>query len=516
MGKSRPSLDYCTVVRPSNYLDRMFYLYSRVGVQSNILISAHYTSSTFDGRKRLDKEAVYSAVRSVLEKYPELSIIGVPEPLPKKGHHSLLIAALHEIDLETCVEFLDDEPPSVSAEVIERLHNQWDWTDEQFNPRRPWWKVVVLGRQEVVFVFHHIVCDGRFGHTFHLEFLAGINEYDEEEKPCSRIVKIDPERVRLDKELEDFWTSTVSVLNVVHVFIMNLLLRLFLGGRLLFTGLPESKPYAKDGITEATPDECTKTRIVVNRIPAAKMQRILAACRERKATFTPLLIVMTLCALACDFYPKATVGIANCALDMRGIYPTEDESPDSGKLLQCAGGIRQISFLNKYRRLFPSKSRSNGETDKKTDEKIDTAADVDVDGAWELVRECRASIVQKLEAKPSQLLVVFRAANSMSNDLESMLSSTFPAFGLHLNNSVQVSNIGAFPTGDQGGHWKIDDTTFSAACVNGSLSYNLSLNVSGVQGGDTVIAACYEDGILEEDVVSGILEAALEKMEAII
>ncbi|KAK7430453.1 hypothetical protein QQZ08_002972 [Neonectria magnoliae] len=488
----------------------MFYLQYRVGAQSNIIISAHYAPSA-SSDQLLEKEAIFSAVRSVVEKYPELSIIGVPKALPKNGRHSLVIAALHEIDLETCVEFLDDEPPSATAEVIERLHNQWDWTDDKFNPRQPWWKIVVLGRQEIAFVFHHIVCDGRFSHMLHRQLLTAINEYDEQEKPCSRIIKIDPERVRLSKELEDFWTSTTSVIRIMHTFIMNLLLRLFLGSRLLFAGVPKSKPYAKNGLVDATPAERTDTRIHIHRIPAAKMERILAACRERKTTFTPLLIVMAVAALACEYYPKAKIGISNCALDVRSLYPSA--GPDSGKLLQCAGGTAKVSLLDRYRRIFSSESGSSGKENGKADSKT---GKVDVDGAWELVREYRADIAKKFEGKPSPLLVVFKAANSMSNDLEGMLNSTFPALGLHLNNSVQISNIGAFPTADQDGRWKIDDMTFSAACVNGNLSFNLSMGVAGVEGGDTVISTCYEDGILSPEFVSGVLDSAMEKIEAIL
>jgi hypothetical protein len=52
--------------------------------------------------------------------------------------------------------------------------------------------------------------------------------------------------------------------------------------------------------------------------------------------------------------------------------------------------------------------------------------------------------------------------------------------------------------------------------VNGTISYNISINVAGVEGGDTVINASYEDGIIAEDMVYDILEGALERMEAIL
>ncbi|KAH6884136.1 alcohol acetyltransferase-domain-containing protein [Thelonectria olida] len=501
---------YYTVMRPSNYLDRMFYLQHRVGVQANILVSAHYAPSTSTDQTLLSRDAVFSAVRSVIAKYPELSIIGVPEKVGKKGHHALNLAALHEIDIETCVEFLDDEAPSATAQVVERLHNTWNWTDKQFNPRQPWWKVYVLGRQEVVFVFHHLVCDGRFGHFFHRQFLAGLNSFDEKDASSnsseSPIIKIDMERVKLEKEVQDFWLSSTYVIRVVHIFLSFVFLRLFLGNRLLFTGLPKAPPYSKSVEIEASPEQRTKTRIASLRISAPRMRRIIEACRERKTTFTPLLLSMMLAALACDYYPDAKVGMSNFALDMRGVYPQGSEN--SGKLLSCAGGGSKWAWLDRYRRVFP---RADGAKNKDEDVK----AKVDKDAAWALVKEYGATVAECVKPKGSSVMVMFKAANSMTNDLEGMLGSNFPALGLHLQNCFQVSNLGVFATGDKSGPWKIDDMCFSASAINGNICYNLSLGVTGAEGGDTVILACYENEVMGEDLVSGILEKTLEKIEAI-
>ncbi|KAH7117490.1 hypothetical protein EDB81DRAFT_848291 [Dactylonectria macrodidyma] len=436
MGNQRASLTHCTI--------------HRVGAQANVLVSAHYALATSTCYDKLLKEAVYSAIRSIIAVCPELSLIGVPELLAETGRHTLHLAALYEIDLETCVEFLDDEAPMV----------------------KPEWKTVILGKQEVVFVFHYLICDGRFGYIFYCQFLTTINSFNEQSKPCSRIIKIDPERVKLSKEMEEFWNSSASALRLIHIFM------------LLFTSLLKPKPHAKPAMAKAGPEHHTKTRIATFRIAASRMHRILAACREHNTTFTPLLIVITLCTLACDYYPKAKIGISNCAIDMRSLYPFGMESIKSGKFLQYSSGTSKFTWLDRYRCLG---------------------------------QEYRVSINKAFEGTQPPLAATFRAANSVSDDLEGMLSSNFPALGLHLKNSIQVSNLGAFSTGDQGGRWKIEDISFSASAVNGNISYNIAFNVAGVEGGDdTVICASYEDGILTKEMVSGILEAALEKMEAIL
>ncbi|KAL2679259.1 hypothetical protein Neosp_010026 [[Neocosmospora] mangrovei] len=493
---------YCTTVRPTNCLDRMFYVQHRIGAQSNVLISAHYAPTTTPNG-RLSKEAVYYALRSVIEAYPELSLIGVPRASDNGKKHMLVLAALHEIDLETCVEFLDDHEPTSGPEVLEKLHNEWLWTDETFNPRNPWWKIVVLGRQEVVFVFHHLVCDGRFGHFFHRKFLEAINSFNQDQKPVDRIVKIDPERVRLSKETEQFWVSKLSALRMAHIFFMFLLIRLFFGSRLLFSDLPKAKPYANSFLIEADPHQRTKTRIASVRIPAAKMRQIISACREQKASFTPLLLAMICCTVAIDHYPEAKIGISNCALDARSLYPENTDA--SGKLLQCAAGVRKVTWLSKYRRVFGPRPLKPGKTH------------VDVEGAWDLIREYRESLQKPFQGAQPQILTVFKASNGVSEDLEGLLTSTLPAVGLHLNNSFQVSNLGSFPTGgEKEGPWKIDGMNFSASTVNGIISYSICINVAGIEGGDTVINASYEDGIIAEDMVYDILEGSLERIEAIL
>ncbi|KAM0421374.1 hypothetical protein ACHAPT_010909 [Fusarium lateritium] len=483
----------------------MFYLQYRIGAQSNVLVSAHYApTSTPD--HRLSKEAVYFAVRSVIETYPEISLIGVPKPSDNGKKHLLFLAALHEIDLETCVEFLDDHEPASGPEVLERLHNEWILTDETFNPRKPWWKIVVLGRREVVFVFHHIVCDGRFGHFLHRKFLEAINSFDENQKPPSQIVKIDPERVRLSKETEHFWIRSISPLHMAYTFLMFVLIRLFFGRRLLFSDLPKAKPYANSVLIEAESHQRTITRVASVRISAAKMRRIVAACREQKSSFTPLLMVTILCTLASDYYLEAKVGITNCALDVRSLYPENTDS--SGKLLQCSSGIRKITWLNNYRRVFGPKPDGPLKPGK---------IHVDIEGVWDLVRDTRASIQKQFQGDKPQILTVFKASNGVSNDLEGLLNSTLPAVGLHLNNAFQVSNIGSFSTSEEKpGPWQIDGMNFSASTVNGTISYDISINVAGVEGGDTIINASYEDGIIAGDMVQKILEGAVERMEVLL
>ncbi|KAK2675147.1 Alcohol acetyltransferase/N-acetyltransferase [Fusarium oxysporum f. sp. vasinfectum] len=139
---------------------------------------------------------------------------------------------------------------------------------------------------------------------------------------------------------------------------------------------------------------------------------------------------------------------------------------------------------------------------------------MDVDRAWQLMKDYRAAIAGATEGKEPPVLVAFRAGNAIADDLEGTLKSTLPALGLHLNNCFQVSNLGSFSVTEQHGQWTIHDMSFSASTVNGNISYNIAVHVVGVEGGDTVVNASYEDGIFTEETITGILEGALGRIEA--
>ncbi|EFX04968.1 hypothetical protein CMQ_5230 [Grosmannia clavigera kw1407] len=159
-----------TVRGESNYLHRMYYFLHRFGLQSNIICSARYKSDERDAI--IDRSKLYAVLKSIIDQYPELAIVGVMESSPKPGRYRLRRALLHRIHLHTCTEFIETQD-GVSPDLLERLHGEWLWTAAK--PDKPWWKVVVVNGQDVVFVFHHFVCDGRFGYLFHKAFAEALN-----------------------------------------------------------------------------------------------------------------------------------------------------------------------------------------------------------------------------------------------------------------------------------------------------------------------------------------------------
>lgn len=488
----------------------MFYVQTRLGAQSNVLISAHYTSQTSDGL--LARDAVHSAIGAVISAYPELALIGVAAPASKVGKQILQIAALHEIDLDSCIEFRDEEKGvGINYDQVERIHNEWDMTGEKLIAGKPWWKVIVINQRQVIFAFHHLVSDGRFGTIFHREFLAALNSPEILQRPPIRFVKIDPERLRLTKEVERFGLQKTALPLLIAIrMLLIFLARMFFGKGMFFHDLPKPRMYAT--LSETTdgspPKHRTTTRISTLRVSQSRTRPIIEACRQRGTTFTPLLIAMVLCELATDRYPDAKLGLLFCALDMRPVYPKNETL--FGRIIQCSGGSGHLTWVSEYQKIFRHSSKSLS--------KIGSYAerDVDVELAWKLIKRYHESLKKQVNPDDPKILKNMRAGNTTAPYLEDTQSTQFPALGFHARNAFQVSNLGIFSTTQEDeGPWKIDDMSFSTATVNGNLSVPLNINVIGIQGGDLVINASYEDGILSEDLVSEILEGVVGKMEAL-
>lgn len=92
-----------------------------------------------------------------------------------KGQHALHLALLNTIDLETVVDIVEDDGLGITISLIEQCHNDWSFAVDE--PDMPWWKVLVKG-QDVLFVYHHLLGDGRSGQSFHREPLDALYSND--------------------------------------------------------------------------------------------------------------------------------------------------------------------------------------------------------------------------------------------------------------------------------------------------------------------------------------------------
>ncbi|KAM0244891.1 hypothetical protein ACHAP5_005797 [Fusarium lateritium] len=497
-----------TLVKGTGSLQRNWYLYHRLGIWSNILVSAHYTCA--NGHK-LNQSTIIEALRHVVQAHSALWHVFVQRPSPNRGNHELHTGRLHAIDLEKCVELLDYDQnnPEVTSDDFERAHNEWSCTADE--PDRPWWKLLVKGNN-IVFVYHHSLGDGMSGMIFHREFLAALNSLTVTKKVeiarSDTLVYAD-ENIQSPVEPEDVWEGKDSIWEIIWMQLIWLFFKLLYGSNRIFGDLPPSKPHLKSATAVANPEERTVTRISAYRIPAQDMSLILNACRKHQTTFTPLLITMLTVVLATDFYPNAKIGATRFNFDLR---PRMNMSrvgggTVNGTFVNAAGSWQRWHNLGPFRQVLVTKG----------DEKDTT---LDSRSVWKLVKDYKEEMTCAISGKAIRHWI---GVKRLGTDLETLVGQGFPSISFLLKPTVSVSNIGSFDNAQVGdvekdrGPWRVDDMQFSAGAVNGNQgTHGAIFHVCGVKGGDTVITATYEDGIVPREMADRILERTVTRMLEIV
>ena len=516
----------------------MWYLYHRLGIQSNIVVAAEYARNKNKGSGndsdgddnddefRLSRPAVLNALRTVVEANAGLRLVGVATPSPRNGRHTMHIAMLHEVDLEGCVEFIEEESSGITAEQIERAHNQW-YFDE---PDRPWFKLWVINGRTLVFIFHHLVADGRSGYTFHQQFLASLNSTQTSDDTLraaapapapSWIVSGNAttadiphdycDLIRQGQKLGKPWKP--STLEAFWPVLVTWILQLLFGGRFVLAGLPPTKPYPKSATAVAEVSQRTESRISLGRIPAEEMDKILSACRANKTTFTPLLATMIMITLVADYYPDAALGGTRIAYDLRRHLPEPLASEERFRIGNRVGGITKGERVGKFKQVV---NKFAATTVTKVDDTKQRVPELDAAGVWELTRSCK----EWLEAGIDGNARTQSSSSNIAPDLEDYLSNIMPMVGVSLRTTFLVSNTGVFAPHEETSkgtdRWKIVDVAFSAAPTNGNQgSRGPIFSAATLLGGDVAIIAGYEEGVVGREMGQAVIDATIRRMMAL-
>lgn len=449
-------------------------------------------------------------------------MIAVTRKHDADGKHYLKLGMLKSIDLDRCVEYIDDVD-SVDTGFFEGVHNTWEWLEDE--PSRPWWKVYVVGGRDVVWVSHHVLCDANSGIPFHRTFLHGLNDYyasitaakeeEEEEKkpaPVDAVVALDPAKFPLLPDPMTLSRHKASLMELVWTQVKRLLVRLVSGSRLMFSNLPEPRPYFSSVTAVAPPSMRTTTRLSAMRIPAERVSRILVACRANGTTFTGLLMVMLLATFSVDLFPDDRVGCSLFAFDIRRQLRMPEGLLDAvlrrdGTMMNGATGGFLTHWLRHYR------------------EVVTAGGGVDAEAVWRLARWYKGAMVQGI---PNRYMRGWMAGGLLGADLEGFVGRVLGGIGRATGKSFLCSNLGAFSfEGEEEADeekeegekkkWTISDLQFSASCVNGNVgSRGFVFNVVGVKGGDTVVHVSYEEGVVSQEMAEDSLWLTMEKIDALL
>lgn len=467
----------------------MFYVLHRLGSQSNVIVSARYEGAD------LTRSAILDALRTVVLKHSALWHVFVRQPWPKKpDEHILQLAILTSIDLEKCVEFIVDDSQGVTTDILERAHNEWLYTADE--PDGPWWKLIIKG-QDILFVYHHNVGDGRSGQTFHREFLDALNS----PTTGTYVVKRADFEGDVPADAMSVWNGKINMLELLWLTLVLYSWVTWYGSSRIYNNFPAPKPILRSATTVAKPEDRTVTRIVSHRIPAAKMARILAACRENQVTFTPLLMVMLTIVLAAEFYPDAKAGFSRYVYDLRRYLPMDrvGGATEHGTMFNASSNVQHVHGLDAFRRAIPQGKLSARDTPLKSA------------SVWPLVKQYRDVMAETALGKGMKM---WYAATTLPQTLEGAVSGTFSSMEVFLPPTYHVSNLGSF-SADRARTkpFRITDMQFSVALTNGTISTRgLVFSVAGVKGGDTVVLAAYEEGVATREQAQDILDRVMARM----
>jgi hypothetical protein len=432
-----------------------------------------------------------------VQRYPELAMVNFCRPSEtKKGQHRRWLGFLREINLDDHVRFLD--VPAAAADgleddLIEQYHDIWFE-----GPEKPPWLFVVVNGKHALFVFDHIITDGRGATQVHESLLEALNlgmGLDRDESP---IVRVSLDDVAGFPEQDPIMRSgtSASIPSAIWFFFIMIYIRLVYWFTDAFFHDAHVQPIRKP-LTFSNPNKeahLVKTQSRTLRIKPATVKKCIDACRAHKTTFTSLLHTLVKVTLAADFYPTSRFSHSQVALDIRPYLLPHARAQTMSTAVSV---ISSFDWLARFR-------------------EAGTAAAVNADLLiWDIAREHRAHVVKDINHIQSWRKA-WQTASLLGEDEEDYISQFLPGYKTSQQNCFSVSNLGAFAPSHSPDGWTISNMEFSAGAVKAGYGVNLTFNVAGVAGGDTVIHVSAEEGSLRDGFVSLLLERIQKRLEAII
>jgi hypothetical protein len=485
-------------------LELLTHLFHDLGIQSNVLVCAEYNKDS----RRLTPLSVIDALAKVINDHPALSIIGVSQPSEKKErNHRLWEARLPMLRIQDCVKFLNISDDVDLSQVFEQAHNHWFDTKDK---SKPWWKLLVVNGRHAIFIYHHSIGDGLSGYAFHRSFLAALNSNEASLELESRVTEEDNFIIQKPAKMPtpspfDQIDEKLSWLYVIYGFFFWTILRFLVNQKyFLFSDAVFSKEYPT--LVKPFPtDERTRTKVEIFRIDGVTMARCLAECRKHNTSFTALLHTLIQVTLAADMYPEAKFGFSRLAVNLRPLLRVD---PGRDVFTNAASAYYRIQPLRKYRAcaknpLSAQESESN------------PSLFVDTPTIWKLAKAYKQDLSYSMY-KSGTVMQDFLVCKVLDSDMEDV---SFYGHGLYQNNSFLISNLGVFEPRENmvDGGWSIKEVAFSAAAIRATLGdLGIVFDVASAKGGDCLISATYEEGVLKDEMVKEVLRAVLARLKLMI
>lgn len=258
-----------------------------MGIYRGVIVTCRY--HTLNSRERIDQGTLYSALGRVILAQPMLRV-----GLLRDDTNEASFAHIEKLSLGDHASF-STLPCQSLDEYNEQLATRQGWHHDQCwldIAGRPPWRVEVVepaltepsGFQDIIFAFHHSLCDGTSGRIFHEQLLRELN--NQSAPPAVDVLEF-PQ----PPQLPDSQDEAVPFSNSPW-FIVKTLWNEF-GPSVLRSQKPI--PWHGKGIDFSIP---YTTRIRPIDVPAAVASKMLGACRQHKTSLTGLIHALVLASYA--------------------------------------------------------------------------------------------------------------------------------------------------------------------------------------------------------------------------
>ncbi|TVY75561.1 putative alcohol acetyltransferase FCK4 [Lachnellula suecica] len=450
------------MLRPVGNIERFSTVRHNLGIYRCVANTARYTAS--HGPENLPS-FIEAALAKVILEHPALCCGIVNE-----DKNDPAFVRLDTIDVSKRIEYRKlnvstaEEHDRALAEILEQRHSEL-WPDTDTLP--PWKMIIVESESsssggtifDAIFAFHHAIGDGLSGLVFHRSLLEALNGPGSDELTTK--IKI-PEAIDLPPAMEKSIDFKIS-----WFFLLTQLWN-ELRPRWLF---PDASPPWTASPCSASNIQNYKSRVKVMAIPAELVPKVLAACREQKATITGLLHGIIVTSLA-SHVPEALCFASGTPFSLRhltGLSPTN------------AMGCQVSGHTSKYTPETISRIRSSTTPEQVTSE------------IWSIARDFRTSMAAELAGLPNDNQIgLLPYVSSLHNMFESKM-------GKPRGETYELSNVGSLQNENPEGRWKIERYFFSQSGMGTGAP--VSFNVASVGGGPLGITVTWLEGDIEERLV---------------
>ncbi|KAI9765350.1 MAG: hypothetical protein M1840_007430 [Geoglossum simile] len=484
------------VLRLAGNLEKISTARHSLGFYRAVAVTATYSCPEPLGEL---EHTLWSALREVVLRHPVLCC-GI---INEDTKHPAFIR-LKTIDLSQNVALKSGEA-SADEELVNCLEGEHSklWPDLQ---SRPGWRLILLsarrnaGRNEssketqigqtavqtqhleldVVFVWHHALCDGLSGAAFHRSLLEELRRASRQNLPANRspLIRI-PHTVRLLPPIEKLMRFPLT-----WTFIGQQLWNNFAPSRLFEESLVCNPKWINIEAPSASMSNY-KSRVRLISVSAEGVARLLLACGKARVTLTALL-----------------QGVVGASLIELGATSFAAQTPYSMRKFvgtPASEMTNQVSMFNiDYDSYFIANITRNTP---------------DTELIWEIARHMRDTMKEEMARAPT-------------NNVVGMLPyvSDYHGFfrkklGKH-NGTFEISNLGVFKgnTGEQAprdGEWKIERMVFSQSAM--AVGAAMGFNCVSIENGPLMISITWLDGIVEDSQLEALaskVEARLKSLEA--